>query len=330
MRLRRRKFLQFLGAGAVSMPAASRMAWAQSYPSRPITVIVPFPAGGPADTVARILSERMRTTLGQTIIVENVAGANGSLGVNRAVRAQPDGYTVVAGTLTTHVLIGALYPLQYDLLNDFMPIAMLADGPLIAVGKNALPANDLKGLIAWLKANPDKASQGTAGVAAAEHIAGILFQKQTGTRFQQVPYRGLAPAMQDLVGGQIDFLLADATTALGHVRAGRIKAFAVAGKARLVAAPNIPTFEEAGLPGFNASLWFGLWAPARTPHDIVGKLNAAAKEALAEPAVRQRFADLGQDIVPVSQQTPAALGAFQKAEIGKWWPVIKAAGIKGE
>jgi tripartite-type tricarboxylate transporter receptor subunit TctC len=329
MKLPRRQFLH-LAAGAAALPAMSRVARAQAYPTRSITVIVPFPAGGPLDTVARMLSERMRTTLGQPIIVENVAGANGSLGVSRAARAPADGYTLIAGTVTTHVLIGALYTLPYDLLSGFKPVALLAEGPLLAVARKTMAANDLKELIAWLRANPDKATQGTAGVAAVEHLAGILLQKQTGTRFQQVPYRGLAPAMQDLVAGQIDILLADATTALAHVEAGRIKAYAVAGKTRLAAAPNIPTVDEAGLPGFYVSLWYGLWAPAGTPQDVVAKLNAAAVGALADPTVGQRLADLGQQIVPRSQQSPDALGAFQKAEIEKWWPIIKEAGIKAE
>jgi tripartite-type tricarboxylate transporter receptor subunit TctC len=329
MKPSRRRFLS-LAAGAAALPVAARIASAQAYPTRPITVIVPFPAGGPADTVARIVSEPMRATLGQPVIVENVAGANGSLGVGRAVRAPADGYTLIAGTLTTHVLIGALYALQYDLLNDFKPIALLAEGPLLIVAKRTMEANDLNGLLTWLKANPNKASQGTAGVAAIEHIAGILLQKQTGTRFQQVPYRGNAPAMQDLVAGQIDLMFADATTALGHVQAGRIKAYAVVGKTRLAAEPSIPTVDEAGLPGFYAGLWYGLWAPARTPQDAIAKLNAAVMDALAQPTVRQRLADLGQQIVPRGQQSPDALGAFQKAQIDKWWPIIKDAGIKAD
>jgi tripartite-type tricarboxylate transporter receptor subunit TctC len=329
MRFSRRHFLH-LAAGASAVPATARIARAQAYPSRPITMIVPFPAGGPLDTVARLLAERMRPTLGQPVVVENVAGANGSLGVIRAARAPADGYTVIAGTVTTHVLIGALYNLQFDLLNDFKQIALLAQGPLIAVAKQSVPADNLNDLIAWLKANPDMATQGTAGIAAVEHIAGLLLQKQTGTKFRQVPYRGLAPAMQDLVGGQIDVMLADATTALPHLGSGRIKAYAVAHKTRLASASNIPTMDEAGMPGFHVYLWYGLWAPGATPPDVVAKLSAATMDALAEPSMRQRLAELGQEMTPRDQQTPEALRAFQKAEIDKWWPIIKEAGIKVE
>jgi tripartite-type tricarboxylate transporter receptor subunit TctC len=329
MKLPRRLFL-CLAAAAAALLSFSLTAAAQTYPSRPITMIVPFSAGGPTDAVARILAERMRAALGQPIIIENIAGANGSIGVSRAVRAPGDGYTVIAGTLTTHVLIGALYALRYDLVNDFKPVALLADGPLLIAARRTLDANDLWGLIAWLKANPDKASQGTAGFGVVEHIAGVLLQKQTGTRFQFVPYRGLGPAMQDLIAGQIDLMLADAATALPQIKFGAIKAYALAAKSRLSAAPDIPTTDEAGLPGFYASLWYGLWAPARTPVEVIKKLNAAAVDALADDTVRRRLAELGQDIMPPERQTPEALAAFQKAEIEKWWPIIKAAGIKGE
>ena len=261
MTISRRRILT-LATAAAALPAASRLATAQAYPSRPLTMIVPFPAGGPLDTVARLLAERMRPTLGQPVIIENVAGANGSLGTTRAARATADGYTIIAGTVTTHVLIGALYNLQYDLLDDFTPIALLGQGPLIAVGKKAVPADTLKALVAWLKANPDTAMQGTAGVAAVEHIAGLLLQKQTGTKFHQVPYRGLAPAMQDLVGGQIDVMLADATTALPHLEGGRIKAYAVASKTRIKAAPKLPTTTRPGCRASTSRCGSGCGRPA--------------------------------------------------------------------
>jgi tripartite-type tricarboxylate transporter receptor subunit TctC len=329
MELLRRRFLH-LAAGAAALPAVTRVARAQTYPNRPITMIVAFAAGGPADTVGRILAERMRATLGQPILVENVTGATGRLGVERAARAPADGYTLIIGTPTTHVLIGALYALQTDLLNDFRPIARLADGPLLIVARKSMAASNLSELMTWLRANPDKGSQGIAGVGAVEHVAGILLQKQTGTRFLQVPYRGTAPAIQDLVAGQIDMMLADAATSLPYVSGDRIKAYAVMDTNRLATAPDIPTVDEAGLPGFYASLWYGLWVPARTPQDVIAKLNMAAMNALAEPTVRQRLADLGQTVVPREQQAPDALGAFQKAEIEKWWPIIKEAGIKPE
>jgi tripartite-type tricarboxylate transporter receptor subunit TctC len=297
---------------------------------RPITIIVPFAAGGGTDTLARIIAQRIRGSLSQPIIIENVAGATGTIGVGRVVRAAGDGYTLSLGTLSTHVLSGALYALPYDLLKDLTPVAYLATEPSLIVAKKTMPAKDLKELIAWLKANPDKASQGTAGVGNTAHVAGLLFQKETGTRFQVVPYRGSAPAMQDLIAGQIDIMIDAASNTVAQVRAGSIKAYAVADKTRLTAAPEIPTVDEAGLPGFYSSIWFGLWAPARTPKEIIAKLNTAVVDALADPTVRARIAALGQDIPPREQQTPEALGAFHKAEIEKWWPIIKAANIKGE
>jgi tripartite-type tricarboxylate transporter receptor subunit TctC len=317
-------------AVAVAIWAGIAGAQAQTYPSRPITMIVPFAAGGATDTLARVLAERMRAFLGQPIIIENVAGAAGSIGVGRAVRAAPDGYTLNIGTSTTHALIGALYALSFDLLKDFEPIAQLGSEPLLIVGKKGLPPNDLKELIAWLKANPDKASAGVAGIGATGHVSGISFQKETGTRFQFVPYRGNGPGLQDLVAGQIDLMIEPASNFLPQVRAGALKAYAIAAKTRLGAAPAIPTVDEAGLPGFHASLWYGLWAPKDTPKDIIAKLNAAIVDALAAAPVRGRLAELGVEIQPREQQTPEALGAFQKSEIEKWWPIIKAANIKGE
>ena len=329
MNLPRRRFLH-LAASAAALPAASRIAVAQTYPSRPITMIVPFPAGGATDTFGRLLGERMRDLLGQTVVIENVGGAAGSIGVGRAVRAAPDGYTLSIGTSTTHVLIGALYALPFDLLKDFEPVALLASEPLLIVTKKSLPVANLKELIAWLRANPDKASAGIAGVGATGHVTGIAFQQATGTRFQFVPYRGNAPAMQDLVAGQIDLMIEPSSNFLAQVRGGSLKACAITAKTRLAAAPDIPTVDEAGLPGFYASLWYGLWVPKDTPKDVIAKLNVAVVDALSTPAVRTRLAELGPEIPAREQQTPAALGAFQRAEIEKWWPIIKAANIKAE
>ena len=329
MTVPRRRFLR-LATAAAAVPILPRVAAGQAFPSRPLTMIVPFPAGGATDTLARVLAERMRGALGQPVVIENVAGAAGSLGVGRAVRAAADGYTLSIGTSTTHVLIGALYALQFDLLKDFAPVAMLASEPLLIVGRKTLPAKDLRELIAWLKANPGKASAGVAGVGATGHVTGIDFQKQTGTNFQFVPYRGNGPAMQDLIAGQIDLMIEPSSNFLEQVRAGALKAYAIAAKARLAAAPDIPTVDEAGLPGLYASLWYGLWVPKDTPKDVIGRLNAAVTEALEAQPVRTRLAELGPEIPPRAQQTPEALGVLQKAEIERWWPIIKAANIKGE
>jgi tripartite-type tricarboxylate transporter receptor subunit TctC len=314
----------------LAMAASITGANAQGYPSRPITMVVPYAAGGPTDTIARIMAEKMRGPLGQTIIVENTTGAAGTLGVGRVARAAPDGYTISIGHWGTHVVNGAIYSLQYDVLNDFEPVAMIATNPQIIVAKKAVPAKDLKELIGWLKANSATATQGTAGHGSGSHVSGVYLQKITGTSFQFVPYRGAGPAMQDLVAGQIDIMVDQAANSLPQVRAGTIKAYAVTEKTRLAAAPDIPTVDEAGVPGLHISIWHALWMPKGTSKDIIAKLNAAVVETLADANARARLAELGQEIPPREQQTPQALFAYHKAEIEKWWPIIKAANIKGE
>jgi tripartite-type tricarboxylate transporter receptor subunit TctC len=309
---------------------AATTALAQAYPARPITMIVPFPAGGATDVLARIIAEPMRASLGAPIIIENVAGAAGSIGVGRAARAPADGYTLSIGTLSTHVLIGALYALPFDLRSDLAPIAQLATEPLLIAGKKSLPASNLRELIAWLAASPGKASTGIAGVGATGHLTGISFQKETGTRFAFIPYRGNGPALADLIAGQIDLMIEPSSNFLAQLRAGAIKAFAVTANARLAAAPAVPTADEAGLSGFEASLWYGLWAPKATPREVVHALNAAVVAALGDQELRRRFADLALEIPPRERQTPEALGGLQSAEIDKWWPIIKAANIKAE
>src|SRR3954447_5022946 len=287
--------------------AWSGIAAAQTFPARPITMIVPCPAGGATDTLARYLAEQMRPILGQPIVIENAGGAAGSLGVGRAVRSPADGYTLSIGTSTTHVLTGGLYTLPFDLLKDLEPIIQIGSEPLLIVGKKSFPADDLKGLIAWLKANPDKASVGIAGVGATGQLAGIAFQKATGTKYEFVPYRGNGPAMQDLLAEQIDFMLEPASNFKALLGTGNVKPFAITGRARLQSSPDIPTVDEAGVPGFFASLWYGLWVPKGTPKDITAKLNATMTQVLFDPKVRERFAELGITITPVDQQSPEAL-----------------------
>jgi len=300
------------------------------YPSRPITIIVPFPAGGPTDTIARIVSERMSAHLAQPIIVENVTGAAGTIGAGRVAHANPDGHTLCVGFLGTHVLNGAVYKLDYDIVKDFQPIALLASNPQLIVARSALPARNLQELIAWLKTNKGKATQGSAGIGSPAHVSGAYFQHATGTEFQFAQYRGAAPAMQDLVGGHIDLMFDQPPNSLPNVRAGRIKAFAVTAKTRLASAPDVPSVDEAGLPGFYISVWSGMWAPKGTPPEIVSKLNLAVVDALANETVRQRLADLGQDVPPRDQQTTAALAKYQSSEVEKWWPIVKSMNLKPE
>jgi tripartite-type tricarboxylate transporter receptor subunit TctC len=328
MTLSRRRFLNL--AIAAALPAASKSATAEAYPSRPITMIVPVPAGGQMDSIARIVAERMRTPLSQPIIVDNATGASGTIGVGRVARATADGYTLLYGAWATQVVNGAVYALPYDLIDDFEPIVLTSITPWLIAAKYGVPANDLLALIDWLKANPDRVSAGTSGAGGPGHIGGVLFQKLSGTHFQFVPYRGMAPAMQDLVSGQIDLMIADPASAIPQFRANRIKIFAVTANSRLAAAPDIPTVDEAGLPGFYLAPWHGIWAPKGTARIIVEKLNAAVVDALADPSARQRLIDLGSNPPPPELQTPEALRAFHKAEIEKWWPIIKAANIRVE
>jgi tripartite-type tricarboxylate transporter receptor subunit TctC len=310
--------------------AAASVAAAQTYPSRPITIIAPFPAGGPLDTIARIISEPIRLALGQPIVIENVAGAGGNLGTARVARATPDGYTLGIGQWSTHVVNAITYNLPYHVLNDFEPIALLAITPQLIVARKDFPARDVKELIAWLKANPDKATAATVGAAGGAQVSSIYFQQSTGTRFRFVPYRGGGPAMQDIISGQVDLMLDQAANALGQVRAGTIKAYAVMAKARWWALPDVPAIDESGVSGLYVAYWHGMWAPKNTPKDIIARLNAAVVSALADPAVKQRLADQGHDIWPREQQTPEALAAYHKAETEKWWPIVRASNLKAE
>jgi len=303
-------------------------AGAEDYPAKPVTFVVPFAAGGPTDTLARTLAEPLSAALGQSIVIENVAGAGGSIGVGRAVRAAPDGYTISVGNWSTHVVNGAIYALGYDLINDLEPIAVLPSSPQLIVTKKGVPADNLGELISWLKRN--QAAVGTAGIGSASHVSALFFQGKTGAQFALVHYRGAGPAMNDLVGGHIDLMFDQSANSLPHVRSGRIKAYAVTNKMRLASAPEIPTVDEAGLPNFYIAVWHGLWAPKGTPPDVITKLNTAAMKALAQPSLQKRFADLGQDLPEPDQRIPAALAALQKAEIDKWWPILRAAKIKGE
>ena len=303
---------------------------AQGYPSRPITIVVPFSAGGPTDVLARILSDRMRKPLGQPILVDNTTGAGGSIGTARVARAAPDGYLVSIGHWGTHVVNGVYYTLPFDVLNDFAPVALIANNPQLIISKIAVPARDLKELVAWINANQGKVLMGTGGIGGASHMAAIYFQNAIGAKFQYVNYRGGAPALQALLGGEIDLYVTQISNVAAQIKAGKVRAYAVTAPTRQAAAPEVPTVDEAGVPGLHTSVWHGTWLPKATPRDIVMKLNGAIVETLADPAVRQRFVDLGQEIPPREQQTPEALYAYHKAEIDKWWPIIRAAGLKAE
>ena len=312
---------------ALAAWAAMAGAQAQTYPSRQITLIVPFPPGGSTDVVARVMAEQMRRVLGQPVIIENVGGAGGSIAVGRLARSAPDGYTIDIGQWDTHVG-SIIFPLTYDLQKDFEPIGMITINPQLLVARKGFPADDLKGLVAWMKANPGKAT--LVNQTAAAQISGILLQQLTGTSLQLIPYRGAGPAMTDLMAGQVDLLVAQAAVLLPQVQAGTIKAIANLSPRRSPSLPDIPTSDEGGVPGLYASGWFGFFTPKGTPKDVIAKLNGATVQVLADPAVHKRFAELGLDVASREQQTPEGFAAFHKAEIEKWWPIIKAAGVKPE
>lgn len=315
------RLLVALGLAIVAGVAGAQ---AQSYPTRPITLVVPFPPGGSTDAAARIMAERMRAPLGQPIVIENVGGAGGSIAVGRVARAAPDGYTFDIGQWDTHVG-SIIYKLDYDLEKDFEPIALVSNNPQLMVAKKDLPADNLKDLVAWMKANPDKIN--FVNQNAAANVTGVMFEKLTRQKVQFIPYRGAGPAMTDLVSGTVDLLVVQGAVALPQIRGGKIKALANLSPQRSASMPDIPTADETGVPGLYMSGWFGFFAPKGTPKDVIAKLNAATVEALADPAIQKRFTELGLDVAPRAQQTPEGLAAFQKAEIEKWWPIIKAAGI---
>ncbi len=322
-----KRLMLAVGFAALTGVAAAS---AQTYPTRAITVVVPFPAGGPSDAIMRNLGERMRASLGQPLMVEYVTGASGTIGVGRVARAAPDGYTLILGHFGTHATNGAVYPLNYDLVKDFAAIALLPENPYLLVARKAFPANSLKEFMAYVKANPEKVQMGIPGNGTGPHLLGLQLANMAGGRMQYIPYRGSGPAMLDLVAGQIDLMVDQVQTSQAQIRGGTIKAFAVTTPARVASVGDIPTVDEAGAPGLHMSLWYGLWAPANTPKDVLAKLNAAVLDALGDATIRQRLTDLGMQIPPREKQTPEGLMTRQKADIEKWWPIIKAANIKPE
>jgi tripartite-type tricarboxylate transporter receptor subunit TctC len=320
---------KLLVAGLVMIAGIGTVS-AQTYPTRPVTAIVPASAGGPTDTIARIVMARAQQLLGQTIVVENVGGASGTIGTGRLVRADPDGYTIGIGGPNHYVVNQSVYPLTYDLLKDFAPISMLSNGPMLIMSRNSLPAKNLAELVTWLKANPDTVTFGTGGLASPPHVSGLSLQTVTGNKFQFVPFRGSAPALQQVLGGQLDIIIDQASAALSVAKGGGVRAYAVTAPQRLGSAPDIPTVDEAGLPGFHVSIWQAVFAPKGTPKEIIAKLNAAIAGALADPTVQKRLAEIGQELPSKEQMTPEGFGAFHKAEMEKWTPIIKAANIKPE
>jgi tripartite-type tricarboxylate transporter receptor subunit TctC len=327
-----RRYSQFSLAvcalAVAALSAATVAALAQTYPSRPVTVIVPFAAGGPTDVLARIITDKMQGPLGQPIVIEDMGGAGGGIAAAHVARAAPDGYTLEIGNNGSNLLVGALYSLPVDIIKDFAPVAKLTVNPQIVISRKTIPAANLKELLAWLKDNQKTVSIGIAGPVA--QVSVVNFENMTSMQFQLVPYRGAAPAMQDLIAGHIDFMVDQLSNSVPQIKADTIRAYAVAADKRSPAVPGVPSTDEAGLPGFYGSLWHGLWAPKGTPPDVIAKLNAAAMVALADPTVKARLAELGQEIVPPAEQNPAALAAYQQVEMDKWFPIVKAAGMKGE
>jgi tripartite-type tricarboxylate transporter receptor subunit TctC len=322
--------LRVLLAG-IAVFSVAPAALGEGFPSRPITIVVPFAAGGPTDAIARLLAQQLKASLGQTVVVENIGGGGGTIAVSRVIRAASDGHTLGIGHWGTHVVAGAVYPVPYDVLTDLKPVALISHNPQMIVSNLAVPAKDLGGLIAWIKANPAGVAQGTTGAGSAPHVAGALLQNMIGVRYRFVPYRGGAPAIQDLIAGHINLMIANSALSFPQYRAGKVRAYAVTSPTRMASAPDIPSVDEAGLPGFHTSLWHAVWAPAGTPDGVIRKINGAIVAALADVAVRRQLEqNLGQDIPPRASQTPEALAALQKSEIDKWWPIVRAASMKGE
>jgi tripartite-type tricarboxylate transporter receptor subunit TctC len=320
---------RIVAAAFAAIIAGVASAGAQTYPARQVTMIAPFPAGGPADSIARVIAEPIREALGQPVVIENVPGAGGNLGIGRLARSEPDGYTIGIGQWSTHVVNPVTYTLPYN-VQEMEPIALLTITPQLIIARKDFPAKDLKEMIAWLKANPDKATAATVGAAGGAQVSAVYFQKETGTTFRFVPYRGGGPAVQDMAAGQVDLMFDQAANALGPVRAGTVKTYAVMSKTRWTALPDVPSIDEAGASGLYVAYWHALWAPKGTPKDVIAKLNAAVARTLADPGVSKRLSDIGHDVMPADQRTPEALAAYHKAEIDKWWPIIRASGLKAQ
>jgi tripartite-type tricarboxylate transporter receptor subunit TctC len=323
--MQRRSFLQIATLPAIAWPAAAK---AQAFPARPVTIIVPFSAGGPLDTLCRILAEHMQGTLGQTVVIEDVTGAGGAIGITRVARSAADGYTVISGNQGSHITLGAMQPVSFDLVRDFAPVAMFATNSQLMLVRKSLEVTTLREFLAWVRANPGKVTDGGGGYGTVAHTSLLYFQQPSGATVQFVPYRGASAALQDLLAGQIDMMIDQPSNSLPQVLAGKVKALAVTAPSRLPAAPDIPTTDEAGLPGFYTSVWQALWVPRATPDAVIATLNKAVRAALADPKVRQRFAELGQEIPPAEQQTASWLADFQRAEVDKWVPLVKAAKVK--